>query len=83
VAAAQADQRKEAAVLAAAVAVLLPQPEPQELLILVVEVGELDLAHQQLVVTAAPASLSSSTTSALPQSSPSSHRRSGLRQRVR
>jgi hypothetical protein len=32
---------------------------------------------------AAPASLSSSTTSALPQSSPSSHRRSGLHQRVR
>jgi hypothetical protein len=38
------------------------------------------------VVTAALAALassSSSTTSALPQSSPSSHRRSGLRQRVR
>jgi hypothetical protein len=37
----------------------------------------------QRVVRAALASSSSSTTSALPQSSPSSHRRSGLHQRVR
>ena len=37
----------------------------------------------EMLKTAAPASSSSSTTSALPQSSPSSHRRSGLHQRVR
>ena len=43
------------------------------------------ITHRLLVLPqqAALASSSSSTTSALPQSSPSSHRRSGLRQRVR
>jgi hypothetical protein len=43
-------------------------------------------AHQrplELAAMAALASSSSSTTSALPRSSPSSHRRIGLRQRVR
>lgn len=37
----------------------------------------------QQAAQAAPASSSSNTTSALPRSSPSSHRRSGLHQRVR
>jgi hypothetical protein len=41
------------------------------------------LAFLMQVAQAAPASSSSSTTSARPQSSPSSHRRSGLHQRVR
>jgi len=41
------------------------------------------LARVAQAAQAVPASSSSSTTSALPQSSPSSHRRSGLHQRVR
>jgi hypothetical protein len=58
-------------------------PEP-----LILAVAE-DLVAQFRVAVIAPAaqaalaSSSSSTTSALPQSSPSSHRRSGLHQRVR
>jgi hypothetical protein len=44
--------------------------------------GHLHFRAQQ-AAQAALASLSLSTTSALPQSSPSSHRRSGLHQRVR
>ena len=54
----------------AAVAVVLGKP------------GHLHFRAQQAAL-AALASSSSSTTSALPQSSPSSHRRSGLHQRVR
>jgi len=41
------------------------------------------LSPGQAAAQAAPASSSSNTTSALPQSSPSSHRKSGLHLRVR
>jgi hypothetical protein len=51
---------------------LLQEPQIQAA---AVAVAGLDLKRAQ---QAAPASSSSSTTSALPQSSPSSHRRSGL-----
>jgi len=57
----------------------LPQQPTQAVAVVVVGTPEPDLVVRQ----AALASSSSSTTSALPQSLPSSHRRSGLHQRVR
>jgi len=64
--------------LAAQMLELLAQP------ILAAVVAQADFLLGLLqAAQAAPASSSSSTTSALPQSSPSSHRRSGLHQRVR
>jgi hypothetical protein len=57
----------------------LPQQPTQAAVVVVVGTPEPGLAEAQ----AALALSSSSTTSALPQSSPSSHRRSGLHQRVR
>jgi hypothetical protein len=74
-------------VLAVAVpvgSILFPHLLRRELLELLILVAvAVALLMDLLAVTAALASSSSSTTSALPQSSPSSHRRSGLHQRVR
>jgi hypothetical protein len=53
--------------------------EPQ----ILVEAAAAVVKQVKTAQQAAPASSSSSTTSALPQSSPSSHRRSGLHLRVR
>jgi hypothetical protein len=52
---------------------------PEAVVVAAVKLPQVEL----LAAQAAPASSSLSTTSALPQSSPSSHRRSGLHQRVR
>lgn len=61
------------------------QPQQAELLTPAAVVVAVDLIRQILAqaVPAAPASSFSNTTSALPQSSPSSHRRSGLHLRAR
>jgi hypothetical protein len=79
--------RPEPAVLAAAemAALLLAVTALRHLQTQAVAVVEPHQTRQLLTLAAmaAPASSSSSTTSALPRSSPSSHRRSGLRQRVR
>jgi hypothetical protein len=77
-------KQKALAVLAAAVKALNQQ---RRLLLerLTPEVvgAAMEAIALRLLARAAPASSSSSTTSALPQSSPSSHRKSGLHQRVR
>jgi hypothetical protein len=57
--------------------------QPLAQLILAAAVVGQPILDRQQAVLAALASLSSSTTSALPRSLPSSHRRSGLHQRVR
>jgi hypothetical protein len=78
----------EPEVLVAAVTVQMAHHPAQERLapqiqaVAVAVVAHLQILLQ-LLAQAAPALSSSSTTSALPQSSPSSHRRSGLHQRVR
>jgi hypothetical protein len=59
---------------------LLAQPIPEAVAAVVVMV---DCRQTLLAAQAAPASSWSNTTSALPQSSPSSHRKSGLHQRAR
>jgi hypothetical protein len=56
---------------------------PLQITVLLTQVVAAAQDRRLAVEPAAPASSSSSTTSALPQSSPSSHRRSGLHQRVR
>jgi len=63
------------AMVLAQLQVLLAQPTPEAVVVA--------LMARLLLEQAALASSFSSTTSALPQSSPSSHRRSGLHQRVR
>jgi hypothetical protein len=73
----------------AALAVVEPVEIPGLLLQLrepltqVVAVAAHTVCQMEWLATAAPALSSSSTTSALPRSLPSSHRRSGLHQRVR
>jgi len=68
-----------AALAQTAVTALLAQPIPAA----VVEVVGIMTALNITAAMAAPASSFSSTTSARPRSSPSSHRKSGLHQRVR
>jgi len=80
----RAAQLAQAAPAVAQMVQLEAQPEMRELLIPAAVVVELDMLPQPKVAArAALASSSSSTTSALPQSLPSSHRKSGLHQRVR
>lgn len=74
---------EQAALAAVALAQVLEMEQPEQSIpeAVAVEVRALDRA--ETAAQAAPASSFSSTTSALPRSSPSSHRRSGLHQRVR
>jgi hypothetical protein len=74
---------KEPAVLAAVAMVGHIAPAQSEAVARQTPGAALAVVEQQPPIMVAPASSSSSTTSALPQSSPSSHRRSGLHQRVR
>jgi hypothetical protein len=62
---------------------LLVRPIPVAVAVVAVVIHPQHSMTVLLAHPAAPASSSLSTTSALPQSSPSSHRRSGLHQRVR
>jgi hypothetical protein len=78
----QIQKAQAARVVAVMAANLKPRPGrdllvQQTLVVVAVVVGN-RLQMELLAAPAAPASSSSNTTSALPQSSPSSHRRSGL-----
>jgi hypothetical protein len=90
VAAAEADFKLQLVVQAELAAAVLVHQRPPELMEPSIQaaavVARMEAHPHQMVIwlaQAAPASSFSSTTSALPQSSPSSHRRSGLHQRVR